>query len=122
VVLNADPEYFLPGYDTTLKIKIERNRKYENIKKANLACCLPRPSVRLAAASTILNHDTISSSVANLQFGVPNGVSCNAVFRIRIQIRKVLGLPDPDPLVRGTDPDPLITSKKSKKPLGFYLL
>jgi hypothetical protein len=31
------------------------------------------------------------------------------VLRIRIQIRTIrmfLGLPDPDPLVRGTDPDP----------------
>ncbi len=33
--------------------------------------------------------------------------TCFAVFRIRSQwIRKVLGIPDLDPLVRGTDPDP----------------
>ncbi len=32
-----------------------------------------------------------------------------AVFRIRIQIHRIhvfLGLPDPDPLIRGMDPDP----------------
>ncbi len=33
-----------------------------------------------------------------------------------------LGLldPDPHPLVRGTDPDPSMTSKNSKKALNFY--
>jgi hypothetical protein len=32
-------------------------------------------------------------------------------------LARVLGLPDPDPLVRGTDPDP---SKISKKNLDLY--
>jgi hypothetical protein len=33
--------------------------------------------------------------------------SFSPVFRIRVRrIRKFFGLPDPDPLVRGTDPDP----------------
>ncbi len=32
----------------------------------------------------------------------------------------VLGLPDPDPLVRDTDPDPSITSKNSKKNIDSY--
>jgi hypothetical protein len=33
--------------------------------------------------------------------------------RIRIRrIRKFLGLLDPDPLVRGMDPDPSVTNKK----------
>ncbi len=34
-----------------------------------------------------------------------------AALGIRIRIRRIrmfLGLPDPDPLVRGTDPDPLV--------------
>ena len=36
----------------------------------------------------------------------------------RVQIRKFLDLPDPDPLVRGTDPDPSITTQKyQEKPL-----
>ncbi len=34
-------------------------------------------------------------------------VICKAVFRIRIhRIHVFLGFPDPDPLVRGMDPDP----------------
>jgi|LakMenEpi03Aug12_release.lakeMendotaPanAssembly.Ray.scaffolds.fasta_scaffold2423593_1 hypothetical protein len=35
-----------------------------------------------------------------------------AVFRIRIRIHMFLGLPDPDQLVRGMDPDPSITKQK----------
>jgi hypothetical protein len=36
-----------------------------------------------------------------------------AVLRIRIRrIRMFLGLPDPDPLVRGLDPDPSIIKQK----------
>jgi hypothetical protein len=36
-----------------------------------------------------------------------DGVVLTAVFRIRIhRIHVFLGLLDPDPLVRGTDPDP----------------
>ncbi len=35
---------------------------------------------------------------------------CAAVFRIRIHM--FLGLPDPDPLVRGMDPDPSIIMQK----------
>jgi hypothetical protein len=31
-----------------------------------------------------------------------------AVFRIRIRIHVFFGLPDPDPLVRGMDPDPAL--------------
>jgi len=31
---------------------------------------------------------------------------------LRICIRMFLGLPDPDPLVRGTDPDPFIIKQK----------
>jgi hypothetical protein len=44
------------------------------------------------------------------------------MFRIGIRmIRKLLSLPDPDPLGRGTDPDPPVIKKKnSKKPLDFY--
>jgi hypothetical protein len=50
------------------------------------------------------------------------------VFRIltRIRIHIFLGLPDPDPLVRGMDPDlnqapdPLSSSKNSKKNLDSY--
>jgi hypothetical protein len=35
------------------------------------------------------------------------GPPCQAVLRIRIhRIHMFLGLPDPDPLVRGMDPDP----------------
>jgi hypothetical protein len=49
----------------------------------------------------------------------------NAVLRIRIhRIHMFFGLldPDPDPLVRGMDPDPSIPSlsKNSKKILDFY--
>jgi hypothetical protein len=34
-----------------------------------------------------------------------------------ILTRKYLGLPDPDPLIRGMDPDPsIIKQKKKKKP------
>jgi hypothetical protein len=32
----------------------------------------------------------------------------------------VLGLPDPDPLVREMDPDPSIIKQKSKKNLASY--
>jgi hypothetical protein len=41
-----------------------------------------------------------------------------------VGIRMVLGLPDPDPLVRGTDPDPnlSIVKKNSKKNLHSSLL
>ncbi len=46
------------------------------------------------------------------------GIKCMSisVFRIR-RILKFLGLPDPDTLVRGTDPDPdhSTSSKNSKK-------
>jgi|688.fasta_scaffold1705993_1 hypothetical protein len=35
---------------------------------------------------------------------------------------QVLGLPDPDQLVRGTDPDPSISSKNSKKTLNSTVL
>jgi hypothetical protein len=39
---------------------------------------------------------------------------CKEVLRIRIWIRihMFLGLPDPDPLVRGVDPEPSIIMKK----------
>ncbi len=46
----------------------------------------------------------------------------------RIRIRKFLGLLDPDPLVRGMDPDPaldpdhLSLSKNSKKNIDFFVL
>ncbi len=40
--------------------------------------------------------------------------------RIRIRIRMFLGLLDPDPLVRGMDPDPCIIMQNSKKNLDFY--
>jgi hypothetical protein len=33
-----------------------------------------------------------------------------------------LGLPDPDPIITCTDPDPTINKKKSKKKLDFYYL
>ncbi len=43
------------------------------------------------------------------------------VLRIRIRrIRMFVGLLDPDPLVRGMDPDPSITKQKSKKNLVSY--
>ncbi len=41
----------------------------------------------------------------------PNYQHLQAVFRIRIRIHRIhmfLGLPDPDPLVRGMDPDPAL--------------
>jgi hypothetical protein len=40
----------------------------------------------------------------------------------RIRIRKFLGLPDLDPLVRGTDPDPnpSIIKKKCKETPNFH--
>jgi NCK-associated protein 1 len=34
--------------------------------------------------------------------------ACQAVLRIRIRIHMFLGLLDPDPLVRGMDPDPAL--------------
>jgi hypothetical protein len=48
-----------------------------------------------------------------------------AVLRIRIWIHAFLGLPDPDPLVKGMDPDPdtdpsLSFGKSSVKNLDFY--
>ena len=36
---------------------------------------------------------------------------------LRIRIHMFLGLPDPDPLVRGMDPDPSIIMQNSKKNL-----
>jgi hypothetical protein len=40
---------------------------------------------------------------------------------LRIRIHMFLGLPDPDPLVRGTDPGILLSSSKiSKKNLDSY--
>jgi hypothetical protein len=49
-----------------------------------------------------------------------DGYSQLSVFRIRIYM--FLGLPDPDPLVRGMDPapDPSIIKKKSEKNLDSY--
>ncbi len=53
----------------------------------------------------------------------------STVLRIRIhRIHMFLGLPDPDPLVRGMDPapapepDPSIIMQKSKKTLDSYYL
>jgi hypothetical protein len=34
---------------------------------------------------------------------------------VRFRIRRFLGLPDPDPLVRGTDPEPSFIKKKKVK-------
>jgi hypothetical protein len=49
-----------------------------------------------------------------------------SVFRIQIhRIHMFLSLPDPDPLVRGMDPDPVLLSscKNSKKNLdSFYFV
>jgi hypothetical protein len=47
----------------------------------------------------------------------------NAVFRIRIRIHLFLGLLDPDPLVRGMDPDPDMdpsSCKNNKKNLDSF--
>jgi hypothetical protein len=64
-----------------------------------------------------------------LRFGVDQEaqvdreISCRAVFLIRIRIRNpdpdppdppLLGLPDPDPIVRGMDPDPETSIIKQK--------
>ncbi len=48
------------------------------------------------------------------------GIVQKSMFKpvLRIRIRMFLGLLDPDPLVRGTDPDPY--SKNSKKSLDPY--
>jgi len=40
----------------------------------------------------------------------------------RVQIRKFLDLPDPDPLVRGTDPEPSIIKQKYFKKSLFLLV
>jgi hypothetical protein len=51
---------------------------------------------------------------------------CLPVLRIRIRrLCMFLGLQDPDPLIRGTDPDPSISSKNSFKnfiPTDLWLL
>jgi hypothetical protein len=52
---------------------------------------------------------------------IPNPQHCESVLRIRIHM--FLGLPDPDPLVRGMDPDPdpsIIMQKYYEKP--WFLL
>jgi hypothetical protein len=41
-------------------------------------------------------------------------VTSNPVLRIQIRIRRVLGVLDPDPLVRGMDPDPVSFYHQSK--------
>jgi hypothetical protein len=40
---------------------------------------------------------------------------------LRFWIRMLLGLPDPDPLVRGTDPDPSIIKQKEKPRLLLFV-
>ncbi len=51
-------------------------------------------------------------------------LSVKAVLRIWIRIHVFLGFPDPDPLVRGMDPDPgldpSIIKQNSKENLDFY--
>ncbi len=44
----------------------------------------------------------------------------NTALRAVFRIRKFLGLPDTDPLVRGTDPDPSIFKQYSKRNLDSY--
>ncbi len=55
----------------------------------------------------------------NIQIELISFLGFFPVFRIRIhQIHMFLGLPDPDPLVRGGDPDPsiiLVSSSKNNK-------
>jgi hypothetical protein len=48
-------------------------------------------------------------------------VSADNLGQLRVRrILMFLGLLDPDPLVRGSDPDPSIISKNSKKNLDSY--
>jgi hypothetical protein len=58
-----------------------------------------------------------------MQFEVKFDVQ-QRVLRIRIRIHKFLGLldPDPDPLVRGMDPDPSIIKQKKRKTLTPIVL
>jgi hypothetical protein len=64
---------------------------------------------------------TIAKSVLFFIFSssiVTKLILLQAVFRIRI--RKFLGLPDPDPLERGTDPDPSnLQAKIVRKTFNF---
>ena len=56
-----------------------------------------------------------------MQFEVKFDVQ-QRVLRIRIRIHKFLGLLDPDPLVRGMDPDPSIIKQKKRKTLTPIVL
>jgi hypothetical protein len=58
--------------------------------------------------STICGNNSMVSTVLPRQ----QSVQLQKYPVLRIRIRMFLGLPDPDPLVRGTDPDPSITKQK----------
>jgi hypothetical protein len=75
-----------------------------------LACCsCTRPATRPGATRT--HTPQVSPSPAPYTVRVPV---------LRIRVRMFLDLLDPDPLVRGMDPDPSIIMQNSKKNLDFY--
>jgi hypothetical protein len=72
-----------------------------DVGRAARLCCAA--SLHGAAGGLLLAHER-TDHVGTCADA--SGLSC-AVFRIRIhRIHVFLGLPDPDPLVRGMDPDP----------------
>jgi hypothetical protein len=71
-------------------------------------CCSPASSEMDLSCTTIL-HDFSSEETKNR-----NNSICDQEPVLRIRIHRFLGLldPDPDPLVRGTDPDSSIIKQK----------
>jgi hypothetical protein len=60
----------------------------------------------LRLASMKCTYITKLAMLQSLKPRSPDFVHRIPVFRIRIRIHMFLGLPDPNPLVRGLDPDP----------------
>jgi hypothetical protein len=55
----------------------------------------------------VIEHDFyVGLALAAVLTGGQPGDTIKPVLGIRNRIRMFLGLPDPDPLVKGTDPDP----------------
>jgi hypothetical protein len=69
----------------------------------------------------LFRHDNADDALVNLSMNPINIVQNFLVFRIH-RIHVFFGLPDPDPLVRGMDPDPDHHAKIIRKTLNPTIL